>query len=117
LKKTKKMKSEATPQVLDETLPHESAMGHIGHQTAEGSGKSSDAEAQIHGSSENPGSSSNFDLTAYDLQAHSLLCAELLNGEGIDRLPEESDVELTARLWASWNTCKFISPMQTRLLT
>ena len=48
-----------------------------------------------------------FDLTSYDLKAHSLLCAELLNGEGVDRLPEETDAQLVSRFWASWSECKF----------
>ena len=56
-----------------------------------------------------PGSgAADFDLTSYDLKAHSLLCAELLNGEGVDRLPEETDAELVSRLWASWSECKFL---------
>jgi hypothetical protein len=113
-KKQKKMKSEATPQVLDDTLPQESVMSQNGHLTAGRSGKSADGIDHIQGSSGNPGSSSDFDLTAYDLQAHTLLCAELLNGEGIDRLPEEADADLSSRLWASWNSCKFSSQFQTR---
>jgi hypothetical protein len=43
------------------------------------------------------------DVIAYDLKAHTLLCAELLNGEGVDRLPEETNSDLASRLWASWN--------------
>lgn len=53
--------------------------------------------------SEGTGSTADFDLTDYDLKAHILLCAELLNGEGVDRLPEETDAELVSRLWESWN--------------
>ena len=71
---------------------------------------SSDASAQPQKATQDNGSSSKLDLTAYDLQAHTLLCAELLNGEGIDRLPQETDAELTARLWAAWNECKFANP-------
>lgn len=56
---------------------------------------------------EGSSASAAFDMTDYDLKAHSLLCAELLNGEGVDRLPEETDAELVSRLWASWNECKF----------
>lgn len=41
------------------------------------------------------------ELTTYDLKAHSLLCAELLNGEGVDRLSGETDADLASRLWAS----------------
>jgi hypothetical protein len=50
--------------------------------------------------------SADFDLTFYDLQAHSLLSAELLKGEGVDRLPNESDSELVARLWTQWASGK-----------
>lgn len=108
-KTNQKMKSESAPQVLDDTLPHESAMSQNGQQSDGLAGKSSVAGDHTQGSSENP-DSSNFDLTAYDLKAHTLLCAELLNGEGIDRLPEETDADLASRLWASWNDCKFSSP-------
>lgn len=111
------MKTEATPQVLDDTLPQESVMTQNGNQTAGKSGKSADSRDHAQGSTENPGSSSGFDLTAYDLQAHTLLCAELLNGEGIDRLPEETNADLTARLWDSWNKGKFSSLQdRTRLI-
>ncbi len=51
-------------------------------------------------------SASDFDLTFYDLQAHSLLSAELLKGEGVDRLPSESDADLVIRLWAQWASGK-----------
>ena len=54
-------------------------------------------------------SAAELDLTEYDLKAHSLLCAELLNGEGVDRLPQETDAELVSRLWASWSDCKILN--------
>lgn len=105
-KKEEDMNSNATPRVLD-TLKEEQSMGRsdLDNQTQVGS---SDAIAQPQKlAQDHDGSSSNLDITAYDLQAHTLLCAELLNGEGIDRLPQESDAELTARLWSAWNNCKF----------
>ena len=104
-KKVKDMNSEVTPRVLD-TLKEEQSMGRSDLES-QGQVGSSDAAVQPQTATQENGSSSNFDLTAYDLQAHTLLCAELLNGEGIDRLPQETDAELTARLWTAWNECKF----------
>jgi hypothetical protein len=57
-------------------------------------------------------SSADFDLVAHDLKAQTVLCAELLNGEGIDRLPGETDADLASRIWASWNECKLICKLQ-----
>lgn len=37
-----------------------------------------------------------------DLAAHSVLCYELLGGEGVERVPEETDSAMCARLWAEW---------------
>ena len=54
------------------------------------------------------GSSAEFDLVAYDLKAQNLLCSELLNGEGADRLPGETDADLAMRNWATWNECKYL---------
>jgi hypothetical protein len=58
------------------------------------------------------GANADLDLTTYDLKAHSLLCADLLNGEGVDRMPGETDTDLASRLWASWNNCKLICKLQ-----
>ena len=39
---------------------------------------------------------------ALDLAAHSVLCYELLGGEGVERAPDETDAALGSRLWAEW---------------
>ena len=66
------------------------------------------ADSYVTVKTEESSAGAGFDMTDYDLKAHSLLCAELLNGEGVDRLAEETDAELVSRLWASWNECKFL---------
>jgi hypothetical protein len=102
------MKSKASAQVLD-TMAHDpTATRSIAQGDNEAASTGPDHEAaQDHESPLDWGK--DFDFTAYDLKAHTLLCAELLNGEGIDRLPDESDSELAARLWADWTECKFFA--------
>ena len=103
------MGSEATTQVLD-TISQDPAANQFDLKRKRGA--PAKTGLNDHDSAEeNQESSSDwtkdFDMTSYDLQAHTLLCAEILNGEGIDRLPNESDSDLAARLWANWAECKF----------
>ena len=106
------MESEATAQVLD-TISQDPVANQLdskkrGRSAKSGLNDHDSAEENLESSSD---WTKDFDMTSYDLQAHTLLCAELLNGEGIDRLPNETDSDLAARLWANWAECKFfVSP-------
>jgi hypothetical protein len=103
LEKKLKMDSQiaTTPQSIHNTSTHD-----VKHEFSETNPnlkrKADSSVSNYNGSVGN----ADLDLTTYDLKAHSLLCADLLNGEGVDRMPGETDTDLTSRLWASWNECK-----------
>jgi hypothetical protein len=91
------MNSEAT------TSPHS-----VHHTSAQNMNQEPAKDLKRKAQASNSESSAAFDLFAHDVKAQNVLCSELLNGEGADRLPGETDADLAARHWASWDDCKYL---------